>query len=239
MKRAWLNLRHADSDRATLFTEGLQRVGYSSTPGVTMHPSEGDILVTWNRMPGPGEQAARAFEARGLPVIVVENASWGNSFAGQKWLTLARNQHNTAGRFPVGGSMRWDALGVELEPWRTAGETVVLPQRGLGSPPTAMPRDWPLRVEGRVRPHPGPRAPAKPLREDLARAGRVITWGSSAAVLALMWGIPVESHMPNWIGAQNNTDAGRLAMLRRMAWAQWTLPEIATGEPFERLLNAQ
>ena len=52
-----------------------------------------------------------------------------------------------------------------------------------------------------------------------------------------MWGIPVESHMPNWIGAQDNTEAGRLAMFRRLAWAQWQLSEIATGEPFRRLLN--
>lgn len=237
MKRAWLNLRHVDSERGTLFTQGLQCVRYEVLRGVTLDPQSGDALVTWNRI-GPGEAAARVFEARGLPVIVAENATWGNDFAGHQWLTLARGAHNTAGRFPEGGPERWDDLGVTPEPWRTSGETVVLPQRGLGSPPTAMPREWPYTVQGRVRPHPGMRA-AVPLHDDLANAGRVITWGSGAAVKALMWGIPVESHMPGWIGEQDNTDVGRLAMFRRLAWAQWTPDEIQSGEVFERLIQCK
>ena len=234
--RAWLNLRHVESERAAIFTDGLARLGYEVVRGVTLDPLPGDILVTWNRV-GPGEHAARAFEALGLPVLVAENATWGNDFAGQQWLTLARNHHNTAGLFPVGGPERWDALGVELEPWRTEGEAVILAQRGLGSPPTAMPRDWPNTVQGRLRVHPGPRAPLIPLRDDLASASKVITWGSSAAVLALTWGIPVESHMPDWIGSQGNTDEGRLDTLRTLAWAQWRPDEIASGEPFDRLLR--
>jgi hypothetical protein len=233
--RAWLNLRHVESERADIFTRGLEHLGYTVVRGVTTEPLPGDMLVTWNRI-GPGETAACAFEARGLPVIVAENAIWGNDFAGQQWLTLARNHHNTAGRFPVGTVKRWDDLHVKLEPWRTGGETVVLPQRGLGSPPTAMPRDWPGAVQGRVRPHPGMRA-AVPLRDDLANAGKVITWGSGAAVKALMWGIPVESYMPGWIAEQNNTTAGRLRMFQRIAWAQVTLAEIESGVAFKRLLK--
>jgi hypothetical protein len=64
----------------------------------------------------------------------------------------------------------------------------------------------------------------------------VVTWGSGAAIKALQWGIPVVSEMPDWIGEQDNTDAGRLEMFRRLAWAQWTMEEIAHGEPFARLL---
>jgi len=63
-----------------------------------------------------------------------------------------------------------------------------------------------------------------------------VTWGSGAAVKALTWGIHVESHMPNWIGEQDNTDAGRLEMFRRLAWAQWTLDEIEDGTAFRHLL---
>ena len=149
---------------------------------------------------------------------------------------LARNFHNTAGMFPVGGPERWDSLGVDLEPWRTEGETVILPQRGIGPAQVAMPRGWPYGIKGRIRQHPGQRQ-AKDLKEDLAKAGKVITWGSGAAIKALMWGIPVDSHMPKWIGVQDNTDAGRLDMFRRLAWAQWSMDEIASGEPFERLLG--
>jgi hypothetical protein len=42
--------------------------------------------------------------------------------------------------------------------------------------------------------------------------------------------------MPNWIGAQDNTDHGRLSMFRRLAWAQWRIEEIANGDPFAWLL---
>ena len=98
-----------------------------------------------------------------------------------------------------------------------------------------MPSDWPRVQRGRLRPHPG-KLLGKPLEDDLAGAGKVVTWGSGAAVKALLMGIPVESHMPRWVAEQDNTEAGRLAMFRRLAWAQWTIDEIASGEPFRRLL---
>lgn len=237
--RAWLNLRLSLPERVAAFAEGLGRLGYSVQHGAPQEPQEGDLFVTWNRL-GIGDQIARTFEARGLPVIVAENASWGNTFAGSDWLHLARGRHNTSGCFPIGGSERWDSLGVEIAPWRTEGETVILAQRGIGSPPTAMPPRWPEQAQarhgGRIRRHPG-RHPAKPLRDDLARCGWVVSWGSGAAVHALMWGIPATSEMPDWIAQQDNTDAGRLAMFRQLAWGQVTHEEIKSGEGFARLLS--
>jgi hypothetical protein len=234
--RAWLNLRHTDGDRAAAFRAGLRRLGFEVVHGLTCSPAGGDILCSWNRI-GEGDRAAAAFQRAGRPVLVAENATWGNDFAGDRWLTIARGVHNTAGTFPVGGPERWDALRVDLKPWRApGGETVILAQRGIGPAGTAMPRGWPHQQRGRLRPHPGQRA-ARSLEDDLAKASRVITWGSGAAVKALLMGIPVESHMPGWIGEQDNTDAGRLAMLRTLAWAQWRLSEIESGEAFERLIN--
>lgn len=237
--KAWLNLRHSVPERRAAFARGLERLGYTVFDGVTHRPGDRDILVTWNRI-RDGHMVAGSFESRGRPVLVTENASWGNDFAGQHWYTLARGYHNTAGAFPVGGAERWDSLGVELAPWRDGGETVVLPQRGIGPPGVAMPLTWPQRVAvaagARIRHHPG-QGQCVPLEDDLAHAGQVITWGSGAAIKALMWGIRVRSDMPNWIGEQDNTDAGRLAMFRRLAWAQWRLPEIASGEALARMLG--
>jgi hypothetical protein len=233
--RAWLNLRFTVPERRAAFASGVERLGFEVKHELTRDPRAGDVMVTWNRI-HEGDEAARIFTDRGLPVVVSENSSWGNSFAGREWYTVCKDYHNVAGCFPVGGPERWDSLGVELEPWRTEGETVVLASRGIGPACYRMPRDWPQRQQGRLRAHPG-RGEGKPLREDLANCGRVVTWGSGAAVRALIWGIPVESHQPNWIAAQDNTDAGRLAMLRRLAWAQWTMEEIASGEPIARLLN--
>jgi hypothetical protein len=239
--RAWLNLRHAVSERRDAFADGLRRCGFDVRDGLTESPGDRDILVTWNRI-GPGDPCARIFESRGLPVLVAENAAWGNDFAGGHWYTLARGVHNTAGRFPIGGPERWSELGVFLHPWRDFGaEIVILPQRGIGPAGVAMPRNWPeiarKATKGRIRPHPGQR-PCVPLHDDLASARCAWTWGSGAAIKALVWGIPVHSDMPHWIGEQDNTDAGRLAMFERLAWAQWRLSEIASGEPFPRLLAA-
>lgn len=205
---------------------------------ITSRPGEGDIFVTWNRI-REGHPYASAFESRGCRVVVAENAAWGNDFAGGRWYTLALNYHNTAGRFPVGGADRWDSLKVELPPWRAGTETVILPQRGIGPPGVAMPQGWAEKAArvtgGRVRRHPGTN-PCVPLEDDLARCALAVTWGSGAAIKALLMGVPVKSFMPDWIGEQDNTDASRLAMFRRLAWAQWRLDEIADGSAFAHLL---
>lgn len=227
--RVYLNLRYAIQSRVDAFVSGLNTLGFAVGNRI-----DSDLFVTWNRI-GDADRIAQQFEAHGKPVIVSENAAWGNEFNGGKWHTLGLGRHNTAGCFPVGGAERWDSLGVKLDPWRTEGETVVLGQRGIGV--YGMPRDWPSKVKhlGRYRPHPG-RSTGVPLQCDLKNAAKVITWGSGAAVKALMWGIKVESHYPEWVARQGNCDESRLEMFRRLAWGQWQLDEIATGEPFRRLL---
>lgn len=235
---AWLNLRHSVPERTAATIAGLKHHGYAVKQAEDLRkvPGPRDVLVTWNRI-REGHLLAKDFEREGCQVLVMENSSWGNDFAGKRWYTLGLDYHNLSGRFRVGGPERWDALGVRLWPWRTEGETVVLPSRGIGPPTVAMPYDWHRsaikRYGGRVRLHPG-RGPEDSLRSDLARAGRVITWGSGAAIKAVMWGIPCVSELPQWIGEQDNTDSGRLAMLRRLAWAQWTLGEIEDGTAFAR-----
>lgn len=232
--KAWLNLRHPIAERTTAFTKGLQSLGYAVQLGVTFDPGPQDVLISWNRI-RDGARSADVFEASGRPVLIVENALWGNDFKDGPWLSLSKGMHNTAGTFPVGGAERWDSLGVTLPKFRESGETVVLPQRGIGPKEVAMPSSWPRLQKGRLRPHPG-RLLGKPLEEDLFTAGKVVTWGSGAAVKALLMGISVESHMPNWSAAQDNTEEGRLQMFRTLAWSQWRLSEIANGDAFRWLL---
>jgi len=170
---------------------------------------------------------------------------------------LARSQHNGAGTWPEGPAARWEALGVDLKPWRTDGRHIlVLPQRGIGPAGVAMPRGWPEAVTRRLRSmtkrpvqlrkHPGPIAVA--LEPDLRDCWAAVTWGSGAAIKAIIAGVPVFHDMPGWIGAPAaaRLEAGleqpflgdRLPMLRRLVWAEWTTDELATGEPFARLLAA-
>jgi hypothetical protein len=239
--KAWLNLRSDLPERTAAFVSGLERIGYAVERGITMHPDPGEIFVTWNRI-HEGNDAAKAFIARGLPVLVTENASWGNGFNGEKWLFLNRTLHNTAGLSRIGDSNRWDSLGVDLADWRKHGdETVILAQRGIGSPPVAMPKWWPRdaqsRCGGRIRVHPGNRPHPTPLDVDLANCAKAVTWSSGAAIAALMMGVPVFSEQPNWVGEQDNTDEGRLAMFRRLAWNQWRLSEFESGEAFKWMLQ--
>lgn len=237
MRRAWLNLRLTLPHRVAIFSNGLKRHGFKVELGLPSDARTGDMLVTWNRI-GSGDVMAKQFQASGLPVLVAENAAWGNRFGGDDWYTIARGYHNTQGCFDVGGHDRWDSLGVAMEPLRVCGETVILPQRGIGSPPVAMPRGWAenalRRYGGRIRQHPGTR-PSVPLEIDLGGACKVVTWGSGAAIRASLWGCSVHSEMPNWIGQHENSEDGRLEMFRRLAWAQWRLSEIESGEAFARL----
>lgn len=241
MPTAYLNLRNGVPERREAFVNGLQANGYSVTLGTTMRPKPGDILVTWNRIV-EGRLAAEAFDSRKCKVIVTENATWGNNFAGRRWYTMARDYHNVAGRFPVGSPDRWHALGVELKPFRESGDVLILPSRGIGPQAYAMPRNWPSLAQkvfpqARIRLHPGRNVPARTLEQDIEGCPLIFTWGSGAAVIALMHGCKVWSDMPGWIAEQNNSEAGRLAMFERLAWAQWTLEEIDRGEAFRHLLT--
>lgn len=219
-------LRHERCYKRELFVSGMQACGYVETV-----PAKADVLIIWNRYGQAAHEAALA-DVRGAKVLVAENATWGNEFAGKRWYSLWPDLHNRADKIREGGPKRWDSLDVELPAWRTGSEVIGLPQRGIGPRGVAMPRFWNPPGCTRIRRHPG-KAEATPLDKDLKRAGKVVTWGSGAAVKALLMGIPVESHMPQWAGEQDNTDAGRLAMFRRLAWAQWTHEELESGEAFK------
>lgn len=249
-------IRPAPHYRADAFRRGLQALG-----GVESDYRDCDVLLIWNRY-GTFAQCAADADRRGATVLVAENGYLGNDFRGDRWYAISRGQHNGAGWWPVGGPERWDSLGVELAPFREGGrEIVLLPQRGIGAPGVAMPSRWPqdaLRQVGslvkrpaRVRPHPGKHIDtAVPLEADLADAWAAVVWGSGAGIKALAVGVPVFHAMPQWIGAPASrplermaegplrTEAARLAMFRRLIWAQWLLSEIESGEAFSRLLGA-
>lgn len=177
------------------------------------------------------------------------------------YYALSKHGHNGSGVWPEGGPERWRALGIELKPWRAdGGHILVCGQRGIGSPTMASPPDWHEHIAARirkltkrpvrVRPHPGNNAPKRPLTEDLAGAWAVVVWSSGSGVKALTAGIPAFYDAPHWIcagaavrvrdadyAAPKCDDAARLSALERMAWAQWTVAELQSGEPFRMLLK--
>src|SRR6185369_12615873 len=178
--------------------------------------------------------------------------------------------HNDDRLIAEDDASRWNALGVELKPWREEGKHVlVCPNRSFGTPGRFMPWAWAEDVAARlrqltnrpirIRPHPGNSAPAKPLAEDLADAWCTVIWTSSAGVHSLIAGVPVISEAPAWIcrkaaylgyetfRARDEPrteesgafwDSNRLAAMHRLAWANWSLAEIQSGEALDRVLCA-
>lgn len=231
---------------------GLAAAGYRVAHNPPKDAGPGDVLVIWNRW-NQNDALAERFEWGGGRVIVAENG-----YTGPGNVALARSQHNGGGRWPEGTPRRWDALGLDLKPWRADGDHIlVCPSRGMGSMLMRQPAGWVENTVERlrattsrqviVRPHPGnwkARPPKIPIADQLANAWACVIWNSSAGIHALIAGIPVICCAPKWICKAASGDlehvtcppmGDRLAVLERMAWAQWTLAEITSGEPFKRL----
>lgn len=244
--------------RHEAFIRGLIAAGFSVVTRPLRKIDPDDVLVIWNR--GALFQfEAQRHEAAGSRVIVAEN---GYTDAvdgdGHQWFSLALDHHNGRGRWFVGDAPRFPRMGLNLRPWRAEGSFVlVLPQRGIGAPGVAMPRRWPheivqrlAKVTGRpvrVRPHPGTKTPISSLAAALDGCHAVVTWGSGAGVKAIMLGVPCFHELSGWIGApaarfgierlEDPFLGDRAPMLERLAWSQWTVAEIASGEPFRYLLQ--
>lgn len=266
MKRAYVAIREAPLYRREAFVAGLKSCGYDARIGSPDTFDADTVFVAWNRYHEHHVTCSRVEHAGGQ-VLIAENAYiWTGGISphhlqDRPAYALARGYHNDSTVIPDGDDSRWNALGVEVKPWRTeGGHILVCPNRSFGTPGRFMPVGWAEGVaarlkkftdrEVRVRPHPGNSAPAKPLAEDLAGAWATVIWASSAGVHSLVAGVPVIAECPWWICKaaayqglehvltdQPEYDIDRLLALRGLAWAQWSLAEIQSGEAFDYLLR--
>ena len=247
-------LHHTSYYRREVFANGLKAHGFSVIYDRNAKASEGDVLVIWNRG-NAVHNIARRYEKRGAHVIVAENG-YLNYADGSKTIALARNHHAGAGDWYVGEEDRWGKLGIELKPWRKDGEHVlVLPQRSIGEPGVAMPRNWIESVTRRlkritdrpivVRKHPGKNV-RRELELDLHNAWCSCVWASGAGIKSIVAGVPVFYDFADWIGGPAASKdwsieepflGDRGPMLHRLAWAQFGWAEIESGLAFEYLLK--
>jgi len=259
-------LRQDTHYRSDAFSAGLKKLGYevrATDTGVKVGPQS--LLVLWNRKTGREDRLATAWERCGAKVLIAENGYIGKDANGHQYYAMAMNGHNGSGRWHIGDEDRLAKLGIELKPWQNnSGHILICGQRGIGSPSMASPPAWHIEVlkhlkkrgspyELRLRNHPGNNAPQVPLEKDLTGASGCLVWSSSSGVRALAMGIPVCYAAPHWVCARAavrfndkewiaaflRDDAKRLEAMRRMAYAQWTLNEIASGEAFDALLNRE
>jgi len=240
MPQAEIRIRREPYYRLDAITQGMNRLGFEIVPHA--RPAPGNVLVLWNRKIGRDDADAEAMEKAGGKVLVIENGYLQK--VDKTMYAVSLSEHHTGG--PVGDTDRFGPLGFEPRHQEATpfGFVLVCGQRGIGSLLMASPPQWAekhaaslLRVglAARVRPHPGNFAPKVRLQDDLRGAAACHVWSSNAGVLALVLGYFVNYHAPHWICAGWYRD--REAALQRMAWSQWSVPELATGEPFARLLQ--
>lgn len=255
-------IRPGPEYRRDAFAAGLKAAGFEYVEGWQgQTPSRDDVLVVWNRY-AHFNNTAEMFEKAGASVLVAENGYAGVDAQGHKLYALARAGHNGSGSWFVGNEDRWLPLGIPVKPWREAGAHVlVCGQRNIGSPSMASPVGWEEQIasqlrgitrrEIRIRHHPEHRnvslRPRTPLEDDLKGCHAVVTWASGAGVQALIGGIPAFFCAPHWILAEAASRhwsrieqppmPDRMAALRRMSWAQWSLAELESGLPFRYLLR--
>lgn len=255
-----LNLIRKDPHyRRDAFDRGLAASGYT----VVDHgrpTSKRDLLVIWNKY-GSNESMASIWEREGGTVLVCENGYIGADSQGRQYYAISAHGHNGSGWFNEGPPGRFDKLGIDVAPWRTDGEHVVIRgQRGIGPKETASPPNWHFEASIRLKrltkrrvvvmEHPGNHAPKPTGEEQLRGAWACVIWSSAMGVRALVMGIPVFYESPYWIceaaGRRDMAmidqplcdDELRRAALERMAWAQWSVEEIEMGLPFLRFLDA-
>lgn len=261
MSRAYSLIRRDPHYRHDAFLSGLAAAGYEVHDAAPTFPvKRGDVLAIWNRY-HEREQVADRFEAAGGTVLVAENGYVRGRHDGGDYYALAVHGHNGSGQWHIGGSERWESLGIELKPWRTEGRHIlVAPNRPFGMRGTVMPANWAdecakrLRKlttrEVRIRCHPGNGPSSVPLADDLRGAWAVVIWSSSVGVKALIEGVPVICEAPYWVCkraahtdwldanlAHVDMDERRLAAMQRLAWAQWSIDELKSGQAFQHVLH--
>lgn len=251
--KAYCLIREAPWYRRSAFIRGLQAAGNRVMAGEPKECDSDTLLLTWNRY-GHAHTLANRVEAAGGTVLVAENGYlgvggstpkwdvWPEGGTGSHYFALAVGGHNGSGHWHDGGGWaRWDLLGIDLKPWKQAGEyELILGSRPFGRPDMVQPSGWAdtlastLAAQGKrtyMRTHPGNDKPAIPVHTLFERAAGCHVWASSAGLHAMIAGVPTRHYAPHWIGAGPTREEA----LRRLSWAQWTIDEIQTGEPFHLL----
>lgn len=260
--KAYLIVRENPPYRSQSFAQGLTRLGYDVLGHQPDKMDADDVAVIWNKT-YRSRRVIDAARASGAALLVTENGYMGQDAAGIQNYALALDGHNGSGRWHVGDEKRLRRMNPTLRPWVSdTGRVLLLGQRGIGCPLMASPHDFERDVAPRMerdgwnvrlRPHPGAAKPKKSLDDDLDGCSMAMAWSSNAATRALELGVPVLYAAPYIVTAGASkpfdltkckniaratcTDEERWAAFVRMAWAQWSLAEISSGEALVTLLD--
>ena len=243
--------------------EGLRRHGVEVVEGLLGgEPLRADFSVCWGwraqqrALPGPTLVLERGYLGDRMSWTA---AGW-NGLNGRADFCL---DGLTDGELDQRWGQHWsDEM---IQPWQTGGEYALLVGQVRGDASVegvdlpqwyldmaaALRRAYPDRpVMFRRHPHPSAARDAVPglrnldgtLEDALADAAMVVTYSSNVGVLAALAGVPVvatdrgsmaRDAASHEVGRIRYPDRARWA--RRLAWCQWTLPEIERGDAWDHL----
>lgn len=235
------------------FARGLQRHGWSGTVG--MNPGRCDLLVMWGvrRV----DLIARQ-KTDDRDVCILERGYVGDRFAWTS--VSFGGGLNGRGEFrgEVDDGSRWRThFGHLMQPWRRLSEGYALIMQQVPGDAAVVRADLPrfytdaehafagqMPVRMRAHPNAHPRLGAEKmaaakvsLASDLAGAALAVTWNSNSAVDAVLAGVPaiaLDRGSMAWdvSGHELRTPPmpDRTAWAHALAWKQWRLDEISSGE---------
>lgn len=203
------------------------------------------------------------WERRGGTVIVCENGYLAQ--VDKTYYAISVHGHNGSGWFPQLDDDRFSKLGftLKLRPIDSGKQIVVRGQRGIGSKLMASPANWARMTAAQIRQtgsplpvtvydHPGDKGKYERDVAMLRDAHSLVVWSSAMGVRALVEGVPLMRMAPHWVCANavpRATTIGpvyptcmptideRRDALDHMAHGQWHFDEIASGEPFARIIE--
>lgn len=261
MARAFLHYEHGKAHQLNAMqalAAGLDHHGIEAdvSPGWDVTPGT-QFMAAWGDL-APAEY-------RALPRLILEAGyinGTGDDYTANR-LRFIRTAWNAVGMAADGVKAetpkpdRWAALGITLQPWKktrfleagykpSADQYALLLEQHPGDAAAPMVADfreqvelaadvrgWPLRV----RHHPLYKQNERTLAEDLAGADLAITWASTAAIEAVIDGVPTYAFNKNAITAPVTRPSflfapyygARLPWASALAYRQWTLAELADG----------
>lgn len=199
-----------------------------------------------------GWRVGRLHRARGRDVLVMERGYLGDRFF---WTSIAWNGLNGRGTFPEypdDGGARFRRLGLDVKPWSGGDYALIAGQvpgdmalGGRNLTPWYAEQARRASIEfglpAKFRPHPlaRRRGPVRPvlgaemiggdMGAALSGAAIVLTFNSNLGVDALVAGKRATCDDPGSM-IHGVTEWQREAWLHRLAWKQWSMDEIRSGE---------
>lgn len=249
---------HQAAHQAAL-AEGAKAYGLTVSLQSSGVPVRSKHVACW------GWRLGRAYRAAGHEVLVMERGYMGDRFAWTSIGWNGLNNRAQFGIRNDGGARFRQHFADLLQPWNPAGRYVLLIGQVPGDMSLQGRNLAPWYAEQAkaageryglpvlFRPHPmalqrgyAATVPfAAELLGDLSAALRdaaaVITFNSNTGVDALLAGKPTVAHDPGsmvWgFTGDGDAEPDRLRWAHRLAWCQWTLDEIRSGEAVETVFS--